>query len=670
MRIRITCLLSLLLPLTLACSDDGPADPGAQGNVSLDAGQAVSQSIGLSGGTLSTTASDGTAYTLEIPVGALAAPTTITLTPVRGIAGLPVLDSLSAGLDLQPAGLVFATPARLTIAGAGTPGVGEVPIAVGYEGDADHFTLGFAAASGDEIIVLINHFSGFGLDFGTEEDMSALITGLPATPQSQLYANELLLAFNDDPTATVLHENIMREWFTVAILPTIVGAGNDGELLTALSDFLFWMVEVPAVLGLGFDVPAALAAEIDAAREAFLPLLQEAVAANNALCEQGHSLDALRNVLFWQKQAGALSLDTPANSLDEASVRESLCAEVVIEGASLPENLQVGYPHSLDFRLLLKFSDGSTLAMPFVVSITAINATIQNQSGLTDPFGNYTTVVTAASNEAVQVFITGNAILPGETLATLIEGTFVVSTAAGVDLTGSYIGGLAGGITVLEVTQNQNAVSGSFEIRHPSFAHAGTFVGTLAGNEILGISLELDDGCGFTPDGLMHGDYFVTDGRTTIRIVTDGFLDCHGHSLGTIQGCGPNSVLNELDFSGEYDAVFNCFGHYHYATATISGGFGVLSGTFVGGRNGSFSAHLAEAPMEDGCVLGVLSNIQMQFTDCDIPGNTGEFFGCASISWGRISLNLLSLGSGIYCDGYQLSGVDFTKQQTTLCTGD
>jgi hypothetical protein len=498
MRAPLPALVALLLVLSLSCGGDGggPSDPVEPAKVTTEAGKAASKTVGISGGTMSTTASDGTKYTLVIPQGALARPTRITMTPVLAIDGLPVLaDDVAGGVQFSPSGLVFARPLTLTIENAPAAGANEFPIAVDYAGDADAFTVGVAIAQDGKIVVPIRHFSGFGLDFGTEEDMSALFTSLPATPPSVVFADELLLAFFDDPSAGAVHADIMRRWFEDVILPNIESATNDGELLAALGDFNAWRENVPAALDLFFNVEVEFETEINQAREALIPKLQAAVTGNNDLCQQNHSLEALQNVIFWQKQAGILSLDTPANGLDADTVRGILCAELVIEGASLPANMQAGFPHSLDFRLLLKFSDGTTLDVACAVSITATNATLGTPTGSTDPFGNYTTVITATSNEAVEVVITGNVIMPGETAPSIIQGTFFVNTGSGTDLDGSYMGFLLLGGSVLDpiihtatITQNQNAVSGSFE----GSGFAGSFTATLSGTDLIGVDLDVN----------------------------------------------------------------------------------------------------------------------------------------------------------------------------------
>ena len=103
----IACLLALAL--LVSCGDDSStAPPPEDTNVTLESGNAASESIGVEGGTLSTTANDGTVYTLDIPEGSISEKHTITMTPVVDIDGYPVADGVAAGVDLKPAGLVLS----------------------------------------------------------------------------------------------------------------------------------------------------------------------------------------------------------------------------------------------------------------------------------------------------------------------------------------------------------------------------------------------------------------------------------------------------------------------------------------------------------------------------------------------------------------------------------
>ena len=80
----------------------------------LERGRTVSRSIGPAGGTVSATSAGGAAFALAIPAGAVSAPTTISLTPVKRIKGFPLRGPRFA-VQLSPDGLALLEPATLTI---------------------------------------------------------------------------------------------------------------------------------------------------------------------------------------------------------------------------------------------------------------------------------------------------------------------------------------------------------------------------------------------------------------------------------------------------------------------------------------------------------------------------------------------------------------------------
>ena len=73
---------------------------------------------------ITTTADDGTTYTLTVPAEALIGPEPITMTPVSSVAGLPLSGGLVAGVQLEPHGLMLLKPAELVIE---SPDAGPLP---------------------------------------------------------------------------------------------------------------------------------------------------------------------------------------------------------------------------------------------------------------------------------------------------------------------------------------------------------------------------------------------------------------------------------------------------------------------------------------------------------------------------------------------------------------
>lgn len=125
--------------------------------VTLDEPRASSAAVGPSGGQITAVGSDGTAYELTIPDGALQTEVQIALTPLASVDGLPGSDRQSAGVHFGPDGLGFAKPATLRITSI-TPSQGTAGFS--YSGDGTDATVEFGRAEGSSRLYEIHHFSG------------------------------------------------------------------------------------------------------------------------------------------------------------------------------------------------------------------------------------------------------------------------------------------------------------------------------------------------------------------------------------------------------------------------------------------------------------------------------------------------------------------------------
>ena len=165
------------------------ADPSARAPINVnavpDTARAVSASLPLTGGTITATASDGSRFTLLVPDGALTAPTTITVTPLSGLEGSPFSRGLVAGVQLQPDGLRFAAPARLTIEPAReVPAERQVPFA--YSGGGSDFRFMTLRPGTQGIAYDIAHFSGYGVAEGGPAERRTLANSLPDDPEGRV----------------------------------------------------------------------------------------------------------------------------------------------------------------------------------------------------------------------------------------------------------------------------------------------------------------------------------------------------------------------------------------------------------------------------------------------------------------------------------------------------
>jgi len=151
----------------------------------LDTTRAVTQVIGFAGGTISATAADGTVYTLVIPADSLRQVTRITMTPVTKLDGLPFGNGSDVTVDLQPSGLLFDVPATLSIAPA-TPIPDGEQILYGYSDD----TLVFAEPALDArgIVVVVPHFSGYGVAKGLMGDVEEVRKQIGGSAEQRIYS--------------------------------------------------------------------------------------------------------------------------------------------------------------------------------------------------------------------------------------------------------------------------------------------------------------------------------------------------------------------------------------------------------------------------------------------------------------------------------------------------
>jgi len=98
----------------LEAQASAPANP-LNLQVTPDAAQGASAVMATNGGTLTATGADGTKYTLEVPAGALYAPTEIRMIPAASVQGLPFGQGSTAAVQLEPDGLRFSDVVVLTI---------------------------------------------------------------------------------------------------------------------------------------------------------------------------------------------------------------------------------------------------------------------------------------------------------------------------------------------------------------------------------------------------------------------------------------------------------------------------------------------------------------------------------------------------------------------------
>jgi hypothetical protein len=242
----------------LACADNCVASkrklkvvkPRAAAKVTphLADANAVSQVVSTAaGGTLNATGPDGSTYKLEIPAGALPSDTTIRMTPVASIGGLP-FTSAAGGVDLQPEGLILLKTARLTVTPAHAPPPAR-QVTVGWHGGGQDLHLE-PTSPGSGFVFGIEHFSGYEVANGTQKQVDALQQRPPVSTHEQL-SQAIYEATKNGRGADL--PPVFESYFDSTVKPLLDQARSDDAVVSlALTEALGWVRQVE-LLGLGDD---------------------------------------------------------------------------------------------------------------------------------------------------------------------------------------------------------------------------------------------------------------------------------------------------------------------------------------------------------------------------------------------------------------------------------
>lgn len=364
---------------------------GVPANVHAETAKAAATWIGPAGGTLATTAADGTAYVLDIPEYAVREATAITMTPITSVDELGLSGGLAGAVFLQPAGLALAVPATLTITTATAAPAGTRLVGFDVPDGGGPIDLVPATSSGT-VTVAVFHFSAPGAGFGTTQDLAQLGAGANSTRMAGLLTRLLADPVpwdNNTLVANGLLIDVMWAGVPLASPPqgglrdAILNVAGDVELLRAIKDWrtFIFLMNLWAHKG---DVSLAMAEGITyvgGARQSHTVAYVDgqllvgdkvfaAIEGNKALCESSHDLRALANVWFW---AGLGERYAPGARDWESAAHG--CAILTAGVANLPTNLQAGGADSLGMTFVLKFSDGTQVPADVEVTLAGVGFT-------------------------------------------------------------------------------------------------------------------------------------------------------------------------------------------------------------------------------------------------------------------------------------------------------
>lgn len=186
-----------------------------------DSARAVTQKISRAGGVVQATGADGAVYTLMIPNNALAAETTITMTPLASLTIADLSADRSYGVTLAPEGQRFENYVTLTItppAGVSAPVREQIPVA--WSGASNVVSLALLDKASSEARFQLLHFSGYALLLATKGMDASL-----AAVRNRLGGTE------EDRIASAAAERLARER-----QQQLAGSSEGGTVIAGFDD--------------------------------------------------------------------------------------------------------------------------------------------------------------------------------------------------------------------------------------------------------------------------------------------------------------------------------------------------------------------------------------------------------------------------------------------------
>lgn len=204
-------------------------------DILLDDAQSSSALITTQGGSLSVTGEDGTLYTLNIPNDALLVDTTITMTPVATLTGLPFGSADSLAVQLEPEGLTFNNFVTLTITPKQTIPVDQ-QLMFTYQGAGQDVILAFPVVDSNEIKMQLMHFSGYGVTKGLLADIEPVRSRIGGTAERRIQSvaaerlgrerQAQLLGSEDDSAGLKDLVDLFDQYENEVVKPRIAAAGE------------------------------------------------------------------------------------------------------------------------------------------------------------------------------------------------------------------------------------------------------------------------------------------------------------------------------------------------------------------------------------------------------------------------------------------------------------
>ena len=216
--------------------------------ITYDENSTVEAEIDAMGGILELTSSEGVKYTLQIPEKALMGPELIRMTLITEIIGLPLENAAKAAVKLEPTGLVFFVPVTLSISPVSID-EGQIPFGFGTMGNGENFHFQFSQENGDEMVLLLSHFSDHGIAAGSMAEINRIQDAYkPSTTNNVAASIEQAIVINasnidngDNFEQIAAIEDLLQIWHEKVVMLKIDEAKTDPNVLEiAVAAHLHW----------------------------------------------------------------------------------------------------------------------------------------------------------------------------------------------------------------------------------------------------------------------------------------------------------------------------------------------------------------------------------------------------------------------------------------------
>jgi hypothetical protein len=334
----------------------------------LDTAYQAEAVIPPEGGTLSLTGGDGTIFQLIFPSGALVVNTTIRMTWVKSLSGIP-FGAESYAVQLEPEGLELYAFAVLTITpAAALPLDQQIPFS--YQGSGEDFALALPVVDAREIKVLVDHFSGYGVNKGFLADVEPVRQRIGGSAEARLRstAAELLgrerqkqlLGAQESEFPVDDMIKLMDQFEEQVVKPRIAAAGESCAAGRLAMSTLLGFERTRALLGFGEDGLAATLKDSGLLDTVATVCMKE----EYELCRDDHIIH--RIIPAWLGVARQYALlgvpGETALQMTSDYVRKCLKFELVLESQMDFSDSGGGYTSNVESTVKLQF-DPASLSM-------------------------------------------------------------------------------------------------------------------------------------------------------------------------------------------------------------------------------------------------------------------------------------------------------------------